>query len=53
MKFLLPATFIVFLTMKLMGYITWSWWIVFAPLYPIILVWVLMIISAAIVIASK
>jgi len=32
------ALFIVFITMKLTGYITWSWWWVTAPLWgPVVL----------------
>ncbi len=27
------ALFLVFLTLKLMGYIGWSWWLVTAPLW--------------------
>ena len=30
---LLFALFIVFLVLKLTGYITWSWWLVTAPLW--------------------
>lgn len=29
---LLPILFLIFLTLKLMGYIDWSWWLVFLPL---------------------
>lgn len=37
---LLGCVFIVFLVLKLMGYITWSWWWVTAPLWiPIGVVW--------------
>lgn len=30
---LLIALFIVFLVLKLTGYVTWSWWLVTAPLW--------------------
>lgn len=34
MKITFPlALFLVFLTLKLMGYIAWSWWWVTAPLW--------------------
>ena len=50
MQFLLPATFIVFLTLKLMGYIAWPWWVVFAPLYPMILAWIFFAVVAFLII---
>lgn len=31
---ILEILFIVFVTLKLMGTIDWSWWLVCAPLYP-------------------
>jgi hypothetical protein len=30
---------LLFVVLKLVGVITWSWWLVFAPLYPAVLVW--------------
>jgi len=36
--------FLIFLTLKLMGHITWSWWWVFAPLWiPICIVIIVLI----------
>lgn len=37
---LLEVLFVVFLTLKLAGIITWSWWAVCAPLYPALAVWI-------------
>lgn len=33
MKSFLPVLTLIFITLKLMGYITWSWWLVLLPLY--------------------
>lgn len=33
MNWFLPALTIVFITLKLTNYITWSWWWIFAPLW--------------------
>jgi hypothetical protein len=35
---LLPILFCIFLVLKLIEVIDWSWWIVFAPLYPLAIV---------------
>lgn len=35
----LSVLFLVFLVLKLVGYITWSWVLVFAPLIAIIVLW--------------
>lgn len=41
--------FLVFMVLKLTGYIAWSWWIVTAPLWsPIVFVIVLLFVSAMI-----
>lgn len=48
---ILEVLFVVFLVLKLVGVITWSWWWVFAPLYPAIAIWftvLLIIIGGAI-----
>jgi hypothetical protein len=48
--------FVVFLTLKLTGYITWSWWWVTAPLWGSFLFWFLfsaVIISIAVIIDRK
>lgn len=37
---------LIFITLKLIGYITFSWWLVFAPLYPGVLIWLLLIVGA-------
>ena len=44
---LLGAMFIVFLTLKLVGTITWSWWWVTAPLWglPAVIVVVLLVVG--------
>lgn len=36
---ILEILFLIFLTLKLVGTIDWSWWLVFAPLYPAMIVW--------------
>jgi hypothetical protein len=33
MPALLPILGLIFITLKLMGYIAWSWWLVLLPLY--------------------
>jgi len=35
---------IVFAIAKLMGVITWSWWVILIPLYPAILMWLFFIV---------
>lgn len=48
------ATFIVFLVLKLLGKITWSWWWVTAPLWiPTIIVVILLLIILAIYLSRK
>lgn len=42
----LGALTLLLVALKLIGYVTFSWWLVFAPLYPGILIWLLIIISA-------
>ncbi|HEY0879890.1 MAG TPA: hypothetical protein VGD87_00105 [Archangium sp.] len=37
---LLELLLVVFVVLKLVGYIDWSWWWVLSPLYPAVLVWV-------------
>lgn len=39
---------IVFITLKLLGYITWSWWWVLAPIWVTTLICILIIIVALI-----
>jgi hypothetical protein len=36
----LECLFLLFTALKLIGIITWSWWIVCIPLYPAILLWI-------------
>jgi hypothetical protein len=49
-----PLLFLIFLTLKLCGVITWSWWWVTAPLWgPIALIAVLFVFFIAIVLAAK
>lgn len=38
MQLILPMLFVLFVGLKLMGYITWSWWLVTAPLWGAIIV---------------
>ncbi len=35
---------IIFAIAKLMGVITWSWWVILIPLYPAILMWLFIIV---------
>ena len=43
-----PSMFLLFLTLKLTGYIDWSWWWVTAPLWGgfalIIILWIILLI---------
>lgn len=48
---LMGAVFIVFLAMKLMGYITWSWWWVTAPLWGTFLFWFVVLSVIFVVVA--
>jgi hypothetical protein len=41
----LEVLFLIFLTLKLTGTIAWSWWWVFAPLYPAILLYAVVIFA--------
>jgi hypothetical protein len=45
------ALFLVFLTLKLTGYIAWSWWLVFAPIYAPFLIWLFFVVSIGIIAA--
>lgn len=44
---LLDVLAVVFIVLKLVGVITWSWWWVFSPLWASILIWLLLSIYAA------
>jgi hypothetical protein len=47
---MLPTgVFLVFLLCKLLGAVTWSWWIVFSPL----IIWAVLIFVAAVFAALK
>ena len=35
------ALLLAFIILKLTGVIAWSWWLVLAPLYPSVVIWVL------------
>jgi hypothetical protein len=37
---------LIFITLKLMGFITWSWWLVLLPLYADILILLTIVIGA-------
>lgn len=47
MKYFLPPLALLFIALKLTGYITWSWWLVLLPLYGsvLIVVAVLLVVS--------
>jgi hypothetical protein len=47
--------FLVFMTLKLMGYITWSWWWVTAPLWGGAILWIfaILIIMGVLLISEK
>ena len=49
MKSFFPILGLIFITLKLTGHITWSWWLVLLPLYGGGLLW---IILAAFLLAS-
>jgi hypothetical protein len=38
---------IIFIVLKAVGFITWSWWVVFTPIYIQILIWVGLVILVA------
>jgi hypothetical protein len=38
------ALLLAFIILKLTGVIAWSWWLVLAPLYPSVVIWVLIIL---------
>ena len=40
----LEALALAFIILKLVGAITWAWWLVLAPLYPAAILWVLMLL---------
>lgn len=40
---------IVFITLKLTGYIDWSWWLVLSPIWVVIAILILIIVLAAVV----
>jgi hypothetical protein len=47
--------FLVFMTLKLIGYITWSWWWVTAPLWGGFILWIfaILIIMGVLLISEK
>jgi len=45
--------FLIFLVLKLTGYIVWSWWIVTIPLWgPILVLAVIMILASLVVVSG-
>ena len=42
---LLEGLFLLFLGLKLAGAITWSWWLVFAPLYPAAILYTILLLA--------
>jgi hypothetical protein len=38
---MLFGIFIVLLILKLTAVVAWSWWIIFIPIYPVVLAWTL------------
>ena len=49
---LLGATFLVFLVLKLTGYIDWSWWWVTAPIWGVASLLVLVLVSIGTVLCA-
>lgn len=41
----LSALALIIITLKLIGVITFSWWLVLIPLYPAVLIWGIIILS--------
>lgn len=41
----LSALALIMITLKLIGVITFSWWLVLIPLYPAVLIWGIIILS--------
>lgn len=39
---ILEVLFVVFLVLKLTGVIAWSWWLVCAPLYPALVIYIIL-----------
>ena len=39
---------LIFVTMKLLGVIDWTWWIVFSPMYPALLLYVVIVLFIAV-----
>jgi hypothetical protein len=52
MKILATLTFLVFLILKLIGIITWSWWLVTAPLWIFAILWVIIVVVVGALIAK-
>jgi hypothetical protein len=45
MNYFFPALCLIFVTLKLTGFIAWSWWIVFAPVYvPVLIAAILFVV---------
>lgn len=49
MKLFLPILTLMFVAAKLTGHIDWSWWLVFLPMYPAIILWVIFTVIFALV----
>lgn len=43
----LPILGLIFITLKLMGFIAWSWWLVLLPLYGGALLWLALFLAGA------
>jgi hypothetical protein len=44
---------LVFIVLKLTGYIAWSWWWVLSPLWISAIAWVLVVVGVAVMIAKS
>ena len=44
---------IVFIVLKLIGKIDWSWWWVLSPIWIVTLIWLLILTICAIIVAAK
>jgi fatty acid desaturase len=44
---------LVFIVLKLTGYIAWSWWWVLSPLWISAIAWVLLVVGVAVMIAKS
>lgn len=43
---ILETLTVIFIVLKLLGVIDWSWWLVWAPMYPALTLYILIILAA-------